>query len=238
MTAECRIDMVEDGRILVVTLDHSPNNAVTPGMLEMLGEAVDRVEESSGLSLGLLQGTGRVFSKGYDVEVIRGHCTPGEHRQELHLGNDVCLRLANASKPWIAAINGACLGAGLELALACQFRLCAEKVRLGLPELGQGLLPGLGGIHRLTKLVGRARALEMIVAGVLVTADDAAKMGLVHRVIEGDFEAGVKSFARGLLAVDVRLVQEVLRLTALAEWQGDRDCVMETIDAILRTAKN
>jgi len=235
MSDECRIETVENGRILVATLDHGPTNAVTPAMLDLLGDAVERVEDSPELSLAILRGTGRVFSKGYDVEVIRGHRSPGEHRQELHLGNDVCSRLANSTKPWIAAINGACLGAGLELALACHFRLCAEKTRLGLPELGQGLLPGLGGVHRLTKLVGRARALEMIVAGTLVTAEDAIRIGLVHRVISnGDFFEGVLSFARGILAVDGRLVQEVLRLTALAEHQGDRDCVLETVDSILQ----
>jgi enoyl-CoA hydratase len=232
---DCRLETMEHGRILVVTLDRAPNNALTPGMLAILADAVERVAESPEIHLAILRGNGAVFSKGYDVGVIRGHASPVEHRHELLMGNDVCSRLCASRKPWIAAIDGPCLGGGLELALACQFRLCQERVRLGLPELAQGLLPGLGGIHRLTRLVGRARALDVIVTGALLTADEALQAGLVHRVLPkaGFFDA-VLSFARGILAVDNGLVQEVLRLTELAERLGDQACVLETVESIVR----
>ena len=129
-----------------MTLDHGADNAVTPAMLDGLAEAVQQLETTPFLSLAILCGREQVFSKGYDLGTIRAQTSASEHRQELLLGNDVCSRLADCSKPWIAAISGACLGAGLELALACHFRICTQRSRLGLPELGRGLLPGLGAL--------------------------------------------------------------------------------------------
>jgi enoyl-CoA hydratase/carnithine racemase len=234
----CQIELIEEGRVLLATMDHGPDNAVTPEMLDALSSAIERVEESADVRLAILRGKERVFSKGYDVRVIRSAASRGAQREHLLLGNDVCSRLVGSSKPWIAAINGACLGGGLELALACQFRLCIENARLGLPELSIGLLPGLGGIHRLTKLIGRARALDMIVGGALVPADQALQMGLVQRVIaKTEFWDGVLSFARSVAALDAKLIGEALRLTAIAEWQGDQDCILETVDSILRALK-
>jgi enoyl-CoA hydratase/carnithine racemase len=233
--ASCQIEVIENGRVLLATMDHGHDNAVTPEMLDVLSSAIDQVEDSAEIRLAILRGKERVFSKGYDVHVIRAIPSRSAQREHLLLGNDVCSRLADSPKPWIAAINGACLGGGLELALACQFRLCIDNARLGLPELSIGLLPGLGGIHRLTKLIGRARALEMIVGGVLAPAEQALHMGLVHRVLpKADFWDGVLSFARSVAALEPALVAEALRLTALAEWQGDQDCVLETVDSILR----
>lgn len=233
----CCVETIEEGRILVVTLDRPPDHALTPAMLEQIGDAADRVSQSPEIHLAIVRGQNGVFSKGYDVNVIRQHATLAEHRHALLLGNDVCQRLAESHTPWIAAINGHCLGGGLELALACHFRLCQERVRLGLPELAQGLLPGLGGIHRLTRLVGRARALEVIVSGTLLTAEEAQQAGLVHRVLprQGFFE-GVLSFARGILAVDPQLVQEVLRLTALAEYASASQSLLDTVETIVRRA--
>lgn len=231
----CRLETIEDGRVLSVTLDHAPGNTITPEMMEVLETAVFQLEDSCSLRLAILQGSGTSFSKGFDLSVIGGRQNPGNHRQDLLLENDVLCRMAASRKPWIAAINGHCLGGGLELALACQFRLCAESARLGLPELGQGFLPGWGGVHRLTKLVGRARALDMILAGVFVSAQEALQSGLVHRVLpKQGFGDGVAAFVRGLLTVEPQLVAEVLRLTELAERLGDQDCVAATVESIVR----
>ena len=231
----CTTETAENGRVLVVTLDNPPENAVSPEMLQRLGEALDALAADGGPDVAVLTGRGPVFSKGFDLRVVRAHRDRAAHGSSLLLGNDVCSRLAECPKPVIAAVNGPCLGAGLELALACHFRLCAEGARLGLPELSRGLIPGLGGIHRLVRLLGRAKALELIALGDLITAEEAHRIGLVNRVLpQADFMSGVLSFAKAILSVDQALIREAIRLTALATVKGDQDSVFETIETILR----
>lgn len=230
-----RVELQDDGRIAVVTIDRAPNNDITPTLLMGLSGLLDQMETPAGPSVAIVQGEGRVFSKGFDVNVIHGFASIEDHRRELQIGNDVCSRIAGCRRPWIAAINGHCLGGGLEVALACHFRLCSESARLGLPELAIGLLPGLGGIHRLTRVVGRSKALELIVGGAMIPANDALTIGLVNRILPKDgFADGVMSFARGLLTVKPDLIAEVFRLTEDAERLGDDDCVMNTIETILK----
>jgi enoyl-CoA hydratase len=234
-SSPCTTELKEKGRVLVVTLNHPPDNVITPETFRCLAAALDVLEADTGPDLAILTGEGQVFSKGFDVAVIRSYLSSAEHGSSLLVANDVCSRLAEATKPVIAAINGACLGAGLELAMACHFRLAVEKARLGLPELSRGLIPGLGGIHRLVRLVGRAKALELIVVGDFVTAEEAHRLGLVHRVLSrADFIQRVLSFARAILSVDQALVREAVRLVGLAAAGSDHDCAAETILSILR----
>lgn len=230
----CRSELMEDGRLLKLTLSNGPSNDITPDMLAAIGRTLTEMERQPSLRGVLLQGEGSAFSKGYDTRVIEQYNSVTEHRRGLLLGNDVCSRIAASRVPWIAAINGHCLGGGLELALACHFRLGIEGARLGLPELSRGLLPGLGGVHRLTQLIGRARALELIIGGVLVQGDEALRMGLINRLIpKNSFTEGVLSFARNIISVDPRLVADVMTITSTAERSGDHDCVVETIECVL-----
>lgn len=231
----CATETAYNGRVLLLTLDNPPHNAVTPQMLEGLGKALDSLAADDGPDLAVLTGRGQVFSKGFDLDVIHSHADPSAHRSSLLLSNDVCSRLAECEKPTIAAINGACLGAGLELALACHFRLSVEKARLGLPELTRGLIPALGGVHRLVRLVGRAKALELIAVGDLITAEEAQRVGLVNRVLpRANFMESVLSFARAILSVDQALIRELIRLTALATVNGPQDSVIETVESVVR----
>jgi len=231
----CTTELKEDGRVLVITLNHPPDNIITPETFRCLAAAVDALEAAAGPDLAILTGGGSVFSKGFDVAVVRSYPSSAEHGSALLGANDLCSRLAESTKPVIAAINGACLGAGLELALACHFRLAAQKAWLGLPELSRGLLPGMGGIHRLVPLIGRAKALELIVVGNFVTAEEAHRLGLVHRVLpRADFIDRVLSVARAILSVDQALVREAVRLIGLAAAGSSHDCAAETILSILR----
>lgn len=230
-----RVELQDDGRIAVVTIDRAPNNDITPTLLRGLSDLLDQMDSPAGPLVAVVQGEGRVFSKGFDVNVIHGFASVEDHRRELQIGNDVCSRISGCRKPWIAAINGHCLGGGLEVALACHFRLCSESARLGLPELAIGLLPGLGGIHRLTRLVGRSKALELIVCGAMIPANEALAIGLVNRILPKDgYAEGVMAFARGLLTVKPELIADVFRLTEDAERLGEDDCVMNTIETILK----
>lgn len=229
-----RIDIAGKGRVLQVTLSNRPDNRITPDMVAGLADAVAQLE-SDEFDLLLITGIERVFSKGFDVDSLRAHGGPAELWEELTLSNAVFSRVARSTKPTVAAVNGACLGGGFELALACHFRLVAEKTRLGLPEIWIHLVPGLGGFYRLAQLVGRAKALEMVALGDLITADDALRLNVVNRVFpRGDFAARVDAFVNNLLGLDQRALREVIRLVACGAPPGEEDNVRQGMESFAR----
>ena len=148
---------------------------------------------------------GRAFCAGADIEELRGRSL-AEQKHGVERGQAAFGKLGALPFPSIALIHGYAFGGGLELALACTFRLASPSAKVGLPEIKLGLIPGYGGTQRLPRLIGEARALELIMTGRTVPAAEALSMGLVNRVVEGDIvEAGV-AFARefscyGLLAL-------------------------------------
>ena len=144
----------------------------------------------------LVTGAGdRAFSAGADIKELMGRSLV-EQRAGAMLGQSVLAKLDQLSMPSIALINGYAFGGGLELALACTFRLALPTAKLGFPEIKLGLIPGYGGTQRLPRLVGEARAIEMILTGRTVEADEAERIGLVNRLVDGDLiEAGI-AFAR------------------------------------------
>jgi len=222
-------------RILNVSLCNPPDNRITPTMVVRLDELLDELRSES-IDALLILGQGRTFSKGFDIDAISGERDRAMLRGMLVQSNAVFSRLARASKPVIAAINGACLGGGLELALACHFRLCIARIRLGLPEVWGGMVPGLGGLHRLSKLVGKAKALELVALGDLVTSDEALRLNLVNRVLEKDrFREQVDSFVRALLTADPLVLREIIRLSHCSD-SADDDCIREGMESFARLA--
>jgi len=222
------------GRLLEVTLANPPDNRITPEMINGLGEVMERFE-SDEFDLLLITGEGRAFSKGFDVERMKGCRDAVELRRLLVLSNGVFSRMARSPKPTVAAINGACLGGGFELALACHFRLCAEKTRLGLPEVWLHLAPGLGGVYRLARLVGQAKALELTVLGELIPAEEALRLCVVNRLLpRSDFDDRVRSFAKNLLGADQRAVREIIRLAASSAPPGEEDNIRQGFEAFAR----
>src|SRR5947208_148635 len=130
-----------------------------------------------------------------------------EVRAGAMLGQSVLAKLDQLPMPSIALINGYAFGGGLELALACTFRLAARSARLGLPEIKLGLIPGYGGTQRLPRLIGEARALEMILTGRTVEAEEAERIGLVNRIVEGDLLETGTSFAREMTGYSLPALQ-------------------------------
>ena len=153
----------------------------------------------------------------------------------MERANRVFNRISESGTPALAAINGPCFGGGLELALACHFRVCADKARMGLPEVSKGLLPGLGGIHRLARLVGNAKALEMVALGDLIPADEALRLNLVSRVYpRDDFMSHVRSLARTLLMVEPSLMSEVLHLVRRAAERTNQENTRAAVESFVR----
>ncbi len=140
----------------------------------------------------------RPFVAGADISEFQG-LTKEEGQALAAKGQDIFFRIASSPKPIAAAVNGFALGGGCELAMACHFRLCTSTARFGQPEVNLGLIPGYGGTQRLTQLVGKGRALEIMLSGRMVAATEAHVMGLVNYIVEEPNELLTKT--RELLSI-------------------------------------
>ncbi len=189
-------EAAEDGVALVTINRPDKLNALNEALLGELDEAFRSVERDGGIRGVLLTGAGdKAFVAGADIrELPMGAFA--EARAFAERGQAVLGRLERIGKPSVAAINGFALGGGLELALCCTVRVAAENAKLGLPEIKLGVMPGYGGTQRLPRLVGRGRALEMLLTGEPVDAAEACRMGLVNHVVP---RSELAAFSRALL---------------------------------------
>lgn len=182
--------------LAVITLDRPQAlNALSFSVLRDLARAFDDVAEGDARAL-ILTGAGeRAFCAGADISELTGG-TLMSQKQAAELGQHVFARLDRLPILSIAAINGLAFGGGLELATACTFRIAARGARMALPEVKLGVIPGYGGTQRLPRLVGEARALEIIMTGRTVEAEEALRIGLVNRLFDGDALESAIAFAR------------------------------------------
>ena len=180
----------------LLTLDRPEAlNALSHATLDEIAAAFDDVAASDARAL-LVTGAGdKAFCAGADIKELMGRPLADDLRA-AERGQAIFARLDRLPILSVALVNGIAMGGGLELALACTFRLAVRGARLALPEIKLGLIPGYGGTQRLPRLIGEARALEMILSGRVVQAEEALRVGLVNRLVDGDpVEAGI-AFAR------------------------------------------
>jgi enoyl-CoA hydratase len=182
--------------VAILTLDRPEAlNALSFAILERIGALLDEIAASKARAL-IVIGTGtKAFCAGADIPELRGRDLAAQKRG-AELGQRVFAKLDTLPMASIAMINGFAFGGGLELALACSFRLATANAKMGLPEIRLGLIPGYGGTQRLPRLIGEARALEMILTGRTVDATEAERIGLVNRLVEGDPLEAAIAFAR------------------------------------------
>ena len=210
---------LELGRVARLTLDHPPLNLVTRELLEALDVALATLEaaDPGDVRAVIVTGAGeRAFSAGSHVgEFERQRGAEGRARHELESG--VAARLARLPMPTIAAIEGNALGGGLELALCCDIRVASERAKLGLPEVRLAVTPGAGGTQRLGRVVGEARARELILTGRVLDADEAERIGLVSRLVPaGGAVAAASAIGEEIAARGPLAVREAKRLIALS----------------------
>jgi len=170
-------------------------NALSFKLVEDLARAIDEVAAGDARALLVIGAGEKAFCAGADIAELAGR-TLAQTRRGAERGQAVMGKLERLPMPSVAIINGYAFGGGLELALACAFRLATPNAKLGLPEIKLGLVPGYGGTQRLPRAVGEARALEMILTGKTVDAPTALAWGLVSRIVEGDALAQGMAFAR------------------------------------------
>jgi enoyl-CoA hydratase/carnithine racemase len=172
------------GAIAYITLNR-PNvlNALNKSVITELKTAFEATREDSAIRGVVFTGAGdKAFAAGADISEML-HDTPIEAEEKTRLGQALTTLIENLGKPVIAAVNGYALGGGCELAMACTFRLASETAKFGQPEVKIGIMPGYGGTQRLPRLVGKGRALQLILTGDVIGADEAYRIGLVNEIV-------------------------------------------------------
>ncbi|MGK7377945.1 enoyl-CoA hydratase [Planococcus shenhongbingii] len=170
----------EDG-VAVATINRPPANALSRSLILEVDQLLDEVENDDEVRVVLLHGEGRFFSAGADIKEFTEVSSGQEFSQLSASGQKVFERVETFHKPVIAAIHGAALGGGLELAMGCHMRFVSENAKLGLPELQLGLIPGFAGTQRLPRFVGVAKAAEMLLTSEPISGKEAAQLGLANR---------------------------------------------------------
>src|SRR5690606_41627413 len=183
----------KQGSVGVIALNNPPVNALSHELRLALRDAFTAALQDPTVLAILLWCEGRTFVAGADIrEFGKPPLLPDVP--------DVVELVASASKPVTAALHGTALGGGVELALACAFRVAAPSAKLGFPEVGLGILPGAGGTQRLPRLIGVRAALDMIVGGAPISAAQGLENGLLDRIIEGDLKQGALEFVERIVA--------------------------------------
>ncbi len=190
------VRLTQRDEFALLTLDRPEAlNALSFAILQEIADAIDAAATMPARAL-IITGAGeKAFCAGADIKELRGRDLVAQKRG-AEFGQAVFARLDAHPLPSIAAINGYAFGGGLELAMACTFRIGAPTAKMGLPEIKLGLIPGYGGTQRLPRLVGEARALDMIMTGRTVGAEEAERIGLLNRIAEGDVVEAAIAYAR------------------------------------------
>lgn len=223
-----------DGQLVILTLDRpDARNAYSEAMVDSLVRALDAVEADDEVRCVVLTGAGRSFHAGGDLKRMRDSSGMFEggpvalRRQYIDGIQRVPRRLAAFDKPIIAALNGAAIGAGLDLACMCDLRVAVRGAKLGSTFVKVGLVPGDGGAYFLARTIGFARALEMVLTGRIVPADEALAMGLVHAVVEPEALMDEARARARLIAANAPLAVRLTKRAAYRSWDLDMDTALE-----------
>jgi enoyl-CoA hydratase len=183
VTATTLLVEIKDAIATITVNRPSAMNAMTHATVQELAAAVQELSASAAVRAVIITGAGeKAFIAGGDIAMLR-ELGPVEARELALLAHGVCTAIEQSPKPFIAAVNGYALGGGCELAMSCDIRIAAEHARFGQPEISIGTLPGFGGSQRLPRLVGKGKALEMILTGDMIDAQEAWRIGLVNKVV-------------------------------------------------------
>jgi len=202
-----RYDVVD--RVAILTIDNPPVNALSPALWDGIDRAIARGAADAGVDAIVLIGAGSTFIAGADINIFDTLKTR-EQCLERSAGTHALLkRIEDTAKPLVAAIHGQALGGGMEVAMACHFRVATADARVGQPEVLLGLIPGAGGTQRLPRLCGAAVALEMCTAGQPVPAARALQTGAIDEIVAGDLRAGAVAFAHARAGGGIRKTRDI-----------------------------
>lgn len=199
-----QVHLERDGDIAVLVIDNPPVNAGSHDIRKGLLAAIRTLQEDETVTGAVLIGAGRTFISGADLKEFDLPLGPPQMPQVIEA-------IETADIPFVAALHGAALGGGYELALGCDGRIAAPGTVVGLPECALGILPGAGGTQKLPRLVGRAQAVRLIAGAVRVKAPEALSLGMIDAVAEGDLRAAAVDLARGMAGAKNRVIDKAIR---------------------------
>ncbi len=234
MSSQPHVRYDQAAPLATITLDRpEARNAYSDEMCEQLVAALDRAELDPEVRCVILTGAGKAFHAGGDIKAMRSRSgmfagDPAELRSRYVRGiQAVPRRIAEFSKPLIAAINGAAIGAGLDLACMCDLRIAQAGAKLGSTFVKVGLVPGDGGAYFLTRVVGFARALELVLTGRVITAEDALAIGLVHEVVAADQLMHVACERANAIAQNPPMAVQLTKRAAYRSYNADQATALE-----------
>src|SRR5580658_6295289 len=193
------VTLINHGPVAVITIDNPPVNALSPGVPEGLAASLENAKADPAIQAIIIIGGGRTFVAGADINEFAKSIAAGKGG-----GPDLTplfTAIENSPKPVVVAIHGAALGGGLELAMAAHYRVAVSDAQVGLPEANLGIVPGAGGTQRLPRLIGMAKAAELIVSGQIIKAQAALELGILNRLIKDDLLSGTIAFAQEIAAI-------------------------------------
>ncbi|MGH7275078.1 MAG: enoyl-CoA hydratase-related protein, partial [Nitrospiria bacterium] len=204
-----------DEAIATVVINNPPANALSTPVMAELAQVFEEMASNKSVKVVVFTGAGTFFITGADIKEILTIESAKQGEELTARGQGIFNKIENLSKPVIAAINGMCLGGGLELAMACHMRVASDRARFGQPEINLGIIPGFGGTQRLSRLVGKPKAIELVLTGDMITAQEAKALGLINKVVpEGEVLKQAQGMAKKIASkgqVAVRLALEAIR---------------------------
>ncbi len=214
-------------------------NALGPDLLGDLEDAFTKAEEDPEVRTIIITGEGKAFCAGADLKAL-GQLNEQEAHEYSKRGQAFFRRIENSSKAVIAAINGICLGGGLEMAMSCDIRVAAAEIKIGLPEVSLGLIPAWGGSQRLPRLVGMSKAREMILTGTFISSEEALEMGLVSKVVPADELAATAGFLAAKVGdnapLAVKYAKESMNKSRTATIEEGNAFELEIADKLAKTS--
>jgi enoyl-CoA hydratase len=208
------INIVRKKHVGIVYLNSPPLNISTKALKDDINNALEEFEKNPNIAVIVLTSKGeKAFSVGSDIKELSEAIENNSVKDRAEHENALNTYIENLEKPTIAAINGLALGGGLELALACDLRICCKNAQLGFPEIKLGLFPGGGGSERLPRLVGYSKALEMMLTGDLLTAEEALKVGLVNKIAKENVDKETIQFAEKISTFSIEAIKRIKKIT-------------------------
>ena len=218
--------------ILTITINRPDKlNTLNREVFTELEQAIAEVETNPEIKSAIITGAGlKAFVAGADISEF-GELDVAQGKALAKWGQDIFFKIENCTKPIIAAVNGFALGGGCELAMACHLRIASENAKFGQPEVNLGLIPGYGGTQRLTQLIGKSRALELLMTAELISAATALEYGLVNHVVSGDELLGKANSILKVITTKAPVAIAKCIIAVNAVFDETKDGYKEEIDA-------
>ncbi|WP_404453408.1 enoyl-CoA hydratase [Virgibacillus necropolis] len=203
----------KSNHVALLTIQKPPANALSSTLIKDIDKKLDEIENDADIKAIVLKGEGKFFSAGADIKEFTALQNASDYQSLSENGQEVFNRIESFPIPVIAAIHGAALGGGLELAMSCHIRYVTESAKLGLPELTLGIIPGFAGTQRLPHYVGTAKAYEMLLSGTPISGSEAHSYGLANRVVSEDeiFDEAFK-LAENIASKSKPTINHIMRL--------------------------